>query len=1035
MPDWEDQEIVERNRLPARSYFIPFADVDSALTAEPGRSSRFRLLNGVWKFRLADTPVEAPEDFFGADFDDADWDDIEVPRNWQLQGFDYPHYTNVNYPFPADPPRVPTENPTGCYRREFVLPDAWDGSCVFLRFEGVDSAFHVWVNGREVGYSQGSRVPAEFDVTPFLEPGRNVLALRVVRWSDGSYIEDQDMWWISGVFRDVYLLATPETRLYDFFARTDLDAEYRDATLRVRATLRNFGDADRDGRRVEIRLLDPDGGTVLEQTSDPLTAPAGGAVSMEFEAAVEGPLKWTAETPHLYTLVLCSLDAAGNVAEATTHGVGFRKVEVRDGNLRVNGVPIMLRGVNRHEHHPDLGRAVPIETTIQDLLLMKRHNLNTIRTSHYPEDPRVYALCDSYGLYVIDEADLECHGFGPVEDINRISDDPSWERAYVGRMVRMVERDKNHPCIIMWSLGNESGFGRNHEVMAAKARELDPGRPIHYDRDQEMKVADAYTSMYTPVARLVELAQEPDAEKPVFLCEYCHAMGNGPGALKDYWEVFFKYPRLQGGCVWDWVDQGIRQYTEDGREWFAYGGDFGDEPNDEQFVINGLIFPDRVPSPGLIEYKKVVEPVRVEAVDLAAGTVSVVNRHDFVGLDHLRATWTVKADGRVLRSGEFPVPSVLAGESAEVTLPDIAIAHPAPGADCWLFLRFSLGADTNWAEAGHEVAWAQFRLPVDAPAGPAVIVKDMPKVVIEESPTRVEVSGVDFRLRFDRVRGRIVEWLHEGMAMLTTGPRLNFWRAPTDNERSRPRWPRVESDWRRAGLHWLQHRTHAVECEALGERAARVTVDCRVAPPIFDHAFLCRYVYTIYGAGDAVVDVRVEPRGGWCDTLPRVGVQMTLPGELDRVRWYGLGPGENYIDTQEAAWVDVHHALVDDLFTPYVYPQENGNRGGVRWVSLTNTRGMGLFASGEPLVNFSAQRFTTEDIEKARHRCDLIPRDEITLTLDHRHNGIGTASCGPGVLPHYQLHPELFEFRLRLKPFSLDRISPEALGKERFDEV
>jgi len=1030
MNDWENPKVFERNRLPARASFISYPDERSALTGERGRSPRFRLLNGNWKFHYAEAPALAPEGFFEESYDVSGWDDIQVPCSWQLLGYGRPHYTNVKYPFPVDPPRVPTENPTGSYRRSFFIPDGWSDHRIILRFEGVDSAFHVWVNGRQVGYSQGSRLPAEFDITRYIHPGDNVLAVRVYRWSDGSYLEDQDMWWLSGIFRNVYLMAVPRVHVFDLYARTEFDADYRDAVLKVRTILRNYSERAAERPRIELRLLDAELRPVLERSpSMEASIGAGGEVVLEQEMSVREPEKWSAERPYLYTLLTILRDEGGSILEVIPIRIGFRSVELKDGNMLVNGVPIMIKGVNRHDHHPDLGRAVPLGSMIEDIVMMKRHNINAVRTSHYPNDPRFLDLCDYYGLYVIDEADLECHGFQLAKNVRNPSHDPDWEGAYIDRIARMVERDKNHPSVIIWSLGNESDFGRNHEAMARWVRRADPTRLIHYEGDRETKVVDILSRMYTAIDRLVELGRKRNAEKPMILCEYAHAMGNGPGNLKEYWDVFYRYKRLQGGLVWDWIDQGIRRRTEDGREYFAYGGDFGDEPNDGNFLINGLIFPDRKPSPGLIEYKKVIEPVKVEPVDLAKGRVRITNRYDFLSLEHLSVSWNLMADGRILQSGTIPTPRIPAGRSRVITIPFTPPAAPEPATEYWLNISFTLASDTLWAPKGHEVAWAQLELPFKAPPINVVRLESIPPLSCEESSNGIRVTGADFELVFDKVYGVIESWSYEGSELINRGPRLNFWRAPTDNDRRS-----LEAGWRRAGLHQLFHRIDAVECKEIGGRAVRIRVVSRIAPPVLDIAFECDYTYTIYGSGDVLVEVHGIPKGEF-PVLPRIGLQMTLPEELNNVSWYGRGPGECYVDSRQAGRVGIYSCRVEDLYVPYVYPQDNGNRTDVRWVALTNLRGMGLLAVGMPLLNFSAHRFSTEDLEKARHTCDLVPRDEITLNLDYRHQGLGSASCGPGPLPQYELHPHEFRFSVRLRPFSADCISAIELSKERLEAI
>ncbi len=1023
MNDWENQKVFERNRLPARASFVPYPDEDSALTGQRGSSPWFKLLNGNWKFQYAETPALAPEGFFEESYDVSDWDDIQVPCSWQLLGYGRPHYTNVKYPFPVDPPNVPTENPTGSYRRDFFIPDEWSDRQIFLRFEGVDSAFYVWINGQQVGYSQGSRLPAEFDITEYVRAGTNNIAVRVYRWSDGSYLEDQDMWWLSGIFRDVYLITVPRVHVFDFRIRTELDSNYRDAVLKIRTILKNHGE-QADKYQIELRLLDSDLRPMPGQSpSSEVTIQADGEVALDLEESVTNPEKWSAENPCLYTLLITLRDAKGEIIEVIPGKFGFRSVELKDGNMLVNGVPIMIKGVNRHDHHPDLGRAVPLECMVEDILLMKRHNINAVRTSHYPNDPRFLDLCDYYGLYVLDETDLECHGFQIVKNTKGPSHDPEWEGAYIDRIVRMVERDKNHPCVIIWSLGNESDFGRNHVAMAKWVHEADPTRLLHYERDLEAEVADILSQMYTRIDKLIELGRKRNAEKPMILCEYAHAMGNGPGNLKEYWDVFYKYKRLQGGFVWDWIDQGIRKRTEDGREYFAYGGDFGDEPNDRNFLINGLIFPDRKPSPGLVEYKKVLEPVKVESIDLAAGKVRITNLYDFISLSHLDASWNLMADGKVLQSGTVPMPNVPAGGSRSITIP-YAPPAPAPATEHWLNISLALASDAPWASRGHEIAWAQFKLPSNAPPAKAVKFESIPPVHCEESSKTARITGADFELVFDKIYGVIASWHHEGLKVINRGPKLNFWRAPIDNDRRS-----LEAEWRRIGLHLLAHRVNSVECEEIKGKAIRIRVASRIAPPILDLAFECDYIYTIYGSGDVIIEIHGAPKGEF-PVLPRIGLQMMLPRGLDHVSWYGRGPGECYIDSKQANRIGVYSCMVDELYVPYVYPQDNGNRTDVRWVNLTNTRGMGLICVGMPLLDFSAHRFSTEDLEKAEHTCDLVPRDEITLNLDYRHHGLGSASCGPGPLPQYELRPHDFSFSVRLKPFSVDCISAMDLGKK-----
>ena len=1050
MNDWENNQLLHRNRLPARAWFLHHPDPESARS---GESPWCICLDGLWKFRWDPAPVSAPVDFFETGFDDSGWDAIEVPSCWQMKGYGRPQYTNVQYPFPVDPPRVPSENPTGTYRTDFTLPEDWRTRRTVVRFDGVDSCFCLWVNGRPAGMSKGSRLPAEFDVTGLVHEGRNAIAVQVLQWSDGSYIEDQDMWWLSGIFRSVRVISVPWVSVGDFAASTAFDHAYRDADL----TLDVKVDSAREGRfegSIRLELFDENGSPIAASpVQSTVRADGEGSHIARLSAHVTAPSPWSAESPVLFTFVLSLMDSAGHVVDSAASRIGFRTVEISEGNIRVNGKRIMFKGVNRHEHHPDFGRSVPWDAMVRDVQLMKQHNINAVRTSHYPDDPRFYDLCDEYGLYVIDEADLECHGMEHVGDVSRLSSDPAWEAAYVDRVVRMVERDKNHPCVILWSLGNESGFGRNHAAMAAAARALDPRRPIHYEGDGDAAVSDVMSQMYTPVDGVIEAGKgravkrdgSPVAAKgkPFILCEYAHAMGNGPGGLKEYWEAFYSSPVLQGGFVWEWLDHGIRRRLPDGREYFAYGGDFGDDPHDGNFVIDGLLFPDRTPSPGLIEYKKAIEPVVVRARDLAHGRFSLTNRFDFLDLSHLALAWDIEAEGKMIASGRANVPIVAAGASEELIVPYRLPRAPEPGVEYWLNIRFLLAASTAWAPAGHELAWAQFELPLqsaaDSTGAPGAAVASgtaaapgatgpgaagrrtrAPQNVLQlnrRGPV-LEVTGTNFKLDFDIARGRMGAMDYRGKRIVELGPRLTFWRATTDNDRALWGPSRDAREWMASGLHRLQHRIDDVQWEMLGGGTARVSVRSRIAPPVLGFGFDVEYQYIIDGRGGIRLEVTGRPQGKFPATLPRIGLQLHLQVSQDRVEWFGLGPHESYPDSRMSARVGRYVRELAELETPYVFPQENGNRSDVRWVTLTDPAGTGLLVKGRPHVNFSAHRNTPEEYEAARHTVDLRPRDEIILILDHRQNGLGTASCGPGVLPRYVLEPAELSFSVDMCPVS-----------------
>ena len=892
-------------------------------------------LNGSWRFRLDDGPETA----------------IDVPGHWQLQGHGRPAYTNVRYPFPVEPPQVPDENPTGEYRRSFDVPGDWPAGPAVLRFLGVDSMFTCWLNGTELGWSTGSRLTTEFDVGPLLRPSGNELVVRVHQWSAASYLEDQDMWWLSGIFRDVSLIARPVGAIDDLFVHAD----FRDGvgTLRI--------DTD-----VPARLDVPSLGLRDVDAAGP--------------HRIEPVEPWSAETPRLYD---AELRAGG---ERIALRIGFRTVAIRDGVLTVNGRRVLFRGVNRHEWNPDRGRAVTADDVRRDVELMKQHNVNAVRTSHYPPHPDFLDLCDEYGLYVIDECDLETHGFAFVDWRRNPSDDAHWQPALLDRMRRTVERDKNHPSIVMWSLGNESGTGRNLAAMSDWVHDRDASRPVHYEGDWDSGHVDVYSRMYATHEEVDAIGRgaEPstkdpslDAHRrglPFVLCEYAHAMGNGPGGLLEYQQLFEKYPRCQGGFVWEWIDHGIRQRTDDGRSYFAYGGDFGEVLHDGNFVMDGLLFADRTPSPGLTELKAVIAPVRVTVDD----AITVANLHDFADTSHLRFEWAHEVSGTVVLSGVLDVPPVAAQDSARIARPSLEPVE----AESWLTIRAVLAHDTPWAPAGHEISFGQGLV---TPALARRVIGTRPDPAQFDGPSLVRVGRLPVR-----------------------GPRLDLWRAPTDNDHA-VYGPSVATPWRALGLHRL---THRVIDQAWTDDA--FVVRTRVAPAATDLGMLA--AYTWQADGDALVlTVDVEPDGDWTVPLPRLGLRIALPASIADVEWFGAGPGESYVDSARAARIGRFALSVDDLQTPYAFPQENGNRRLVRWAELRGPDG-GVRIEGAPTFELTVRRWTSEDLDAAQHPTDLVPRDEVYVNLDLGQNGLGTASCGPGVLPQYELTAAPASWTVRLSP-------------------
>ncbi len=953
--------------------------------AVPSSDARVLSLDGDWRFRLAAGVHDTTAGFERPDHDDGHWERLTVPSCWQMTGvpdrprLGAPAYTNTVYPFPVDPPRVPDANPTGEYRRAFTLPAEWPSTGrTVLRFEGVDSCFAVWLNGVRLGDGKGSRLPTEFDATEHLREGENTIAVRVHQWSAASYLEDQDMWWLSGIFRSVAVLHRPEGGIADLFAHADYDHRTGLGTLRIDA----IGD---DGAVIEGRVTVPELGIDV-------------AVGESATVAVE---PWTAETPRLYDAGIAT------VSERAALRIGFRTVVVEDGLLKVNGRPILLRGVNRHEWDPDHGRTLSVETMRRDLELMKRHNINAVRTSHYPPDRRFLDLCDELGMWVVDECDLETHGFVHVGWRGNPSDEPQWREAYLDRMRRMVERDKNHASVIMWSLGNESHTGENLRAMSAWTKERDPSRPIHYEGDWDSGYVDVYSRMYADHAETDRIGQgtedpteDPALDEhrrgiPFILCEYAHAMGNGPGGLSEYQRLFEQHPRCQGGFVWEWIDHGIRQRSEDGREFFAYGGDFGEPLHDANFVTDGLVFPDRTPSPGLIEYKKVIEPVAI-TIEPASATVSVSSGYDFIDTAHLRFGWTLEDEGEAVGAGELDVPTVPAGGAVFAAWPPAlreAIAKPATG-ERWLTVTATLAEDRPWAEAGHAIAWGQERL---AAAETAATVVSGIAPTVEADAIRLG-PGV-----FEAHHGHLVSF--GGIEL--EGPRLDLWRAPTDNDRLG--WPGIAERWRAAGLHRLEHKVLDV---IVGEAA--LTVVTRVAAAATDAAM--RAVYHWRSAAEASrrlwLTVEVSPEGEWDFPLPRLGLRASLPRYINQVTWFGGGPGEAYADTRAATRVGRYSATVARMQTPYVFPQENGSRTDVRWARLTGSGGTGLAVLGAPLFALTARPWTSEDLDAARHPTDLVEGDRTHVNLDAALHGIGTASCGPGVLPQHRLQAAPTAFTL-----------------------
>jgi beta-galactosidase len=1029
--DWENPQMIGQNKEPAHCTLMPYASLEKAIQGDRYRSAYFLPLNGSWKFNWVRKPADRPQEFFKAEFDVRGWKKISVPGNWQLQGYDIPIYRNSAYPFKKNPPHIPHENnPVGSYRTEFTVPDTWRDRQVFLHFDGVESAFYTWINGEKVGYSQGSRTPAEFNITRFLRPGKNILGAEVYRFSDGSYLECQDYWRLSGIFRNVYLFSTPSVHIRDFEVHSELGEIYRDALLKVEARVWNHGNTACRDLTIELMLLDsenkPVGKAVLDQGQSEYIAPGAESI-VKMAGEIKAPLKWSAEFPHLYTVVLVLKDESGEVIEIESTKFGFRKVEIKGGQLLLNGQPILIKGVNRHEHDPVTGHYVTRESMVQDILLMKRHNINTVRTCHYPDDPQWYELCDRYGIYLIDEANIESHGMGYRPD-ETLANKPEWEKAHLDRIMRMVERDKNHPSVIIWSMGNEAGDGTNFEVASEWIHRRDPSRPVHYERAELRPHTDIYCPMYDRIEQIVAYAREKQ-NRPLILCEYAHAMGNSVGNLQDYWDAIEKYDLLQGGSIWDWVDQGIEKETPDGRKYWGYGGDFGDSPSDRNFCLNGLVLPDRDITPKLIEVKKVYQNVGFKLADLASGKVEVRNKFFFTNLDQFEFLWLLAEDGTVLDTGCLGLLDIEPRQSQIVTVP-FKQPKPKPGAEYWLQFSVRLKEETSWAPRGHEIAAEQLKLPLFEMAE-SFGIQDLPPLRKNEDSKAVIVEGKDFTIRFDKLSGSLESYLLRGTELLSKGPEPNFWRAPTDNDFGNGMEKRC-AVWKQASAN---RKLESLSVEELGPSAIKLTVLFTLPDVQSAH----KTSYTVLGSGDVIVENTISAGQKELPELPRFGMRLRLPDGFERIEWYGRGPHENYCDRFTSAFVGHYKSTVREMYVPYISPQENGTRTDVRWAAIFNEKGTGIAFFGMDLLSISALRFTIEDLtQKSRgtmHTIDLKEHDFVELNVDLKQMGVGGDDSW-GARPHaqYILPAQNYSFNFRLRPLSPDE-DPMKLSKQIFHSL
>ena len=1042
-PEIEDPSIVEINKLPPRATIFNFESKNLAINDNPEHTQYYQSLNGIWKFNWVRNPDDRPLDFFEPNFNDSSWDDFHVPANWEINGYGVPIYLNHPYEFSyhPEPPTIPDgHNPVGSYRRSFTIPEKWKNRGIVIHFGAVKSAFFIWVNGEKVGYSQGSKLPAEFDITEFISIGKNSVALQVYRWSDGSYLECQDFWRISGIERDVYLAAEPKLRIADFWAKTPLDPQFNNGELSLEIDL--FNDSITDEKiTVHTELFKANGRRVLNRT-DRVIIEANSPLTFNIKNTIRNVDAWTAETPNLYKLNI-TLKKGYKVISSISEEIGFRTIEVVGGQLLVNGQPILIKGVNRHEHDPETGHVISRELMDKDIQLMKEFNINTVRTSHYPTDPYWIDLCDKYGLYVIDEANIESHGMGYHPE-RTLGNKPEWETAHLSRIKRMVERDKNHPSIILWSMGNEAGDGVNFVAASKWIHERDPSRPVHYERAGNRDHVDIYSPMYTGVEWLKNYVQEQH-DKPLIMCEYMHAMGNSLGGMADYWELIRKEPQLQGGCIWDWVDQGLTKKSEDGRIYFAYGGDFGppETPSDGNFLINGLVQPDRKPNPHFYEVKKAYQNFIVKPYGLNQFAVEITNENFFTHTNGIDILWMVRSNGETLQSGELKDLDLEPQESKKMLIP-VDEFQMIPFHEYHLDIEFRLKKKKGVLPKGYLIAWEQLPLinfnTMKLEFNLNISQENYPKLHdVTETDNEIVITGKDFEIIFSKQTATMDSWTFQGKNILLRGPKPNFWRTPTDNDFGND-MPKRMAVWK--------HATDEAQVNEIKVDNYDTSVGIEVFynfPSVESRGSI---LYVIYGDGRILVFNKFEIGKGTLPNIPKVGISMQIPKEFDAMTWFGRGPHENYLDRKSSAKVDIYSGKVSDQFHPYIRPQESGNKTDVRWATFRNVDGDGLLVRG--LLSLNASHYLQKDYDhgfgemksgatgnikttkQQRHSIDMVERELINLDIDLVQMGLGGEdSWWAQPLEKYQIKPKNYDYSFTLIPIKSDE-NPVELNKNAF---
>ncbi len=1028
--DWENPAIIAINKMAPHVDVFPYENKKLAVENDRSQSKWFHSLNGSWKFNWVKKPQDRPVDFYNKDYDDKKWDDFSVPANWETNGYGIPIYVNHPYEFGPrhpNPPHIPQDhNPVGSYRKWFELSGDWMQRQVIIHLGAVKSAFYIWVNGQKVGYSQGSKLPAEFDISNYVQAGKNLIALEVYRWSDGSYLECQDFWRISGIERDVYLYAKPKVQLSDYFVKAGLDEQYVNGVFDIELSFQNIDKAAITGHQLEIQLLDTEGTNIFNKN---LSLDLNENNQLFFSQNLSKPKKWSAETPYLYKLLLTLRDEKGNISEVITHNIGFRSIEIKNGQFLVNGKAVYFKGVNRHEHEPVSGHVISKESMVRDIELMKQANINAVRTSHYPNDPLWYQLCDEYGLYVIDEANIESHGMGYA--LNRtLGNNPNWKEAHLARVMGMLERDKNHACIVGWSLGNEAGNGVNFYDCYDAMKKRDNTRPVQYERASvgwggnthfEWN-SDVICPMYAHVKDLKQIAaNEPD--RPLILCEYAHAMGNSVGNYQEYWDEFYAHPRMQGGFIWDWVDQGLLKVTEKGDTIFAYGGDFGgkDVLSDNNFLINGVVQPDRRPNPHYWEIKKVHQNVHSKLENATAGKLAITNRHSFISLNHLYLEWEILANGKTIEQGVYKELNIQAEETRQLSLNYSFDAKP--NVEYLLNVYYKMKEADKAIPKDFVMASEQFAL-----ASPDIFPEPKSKFAaslqLEDKVEAIQISGNNFTLVFDKKQGSISSLKYSETEYLQKSLQPNFWRPPTDNDFG-AKFPTKLKAWE-APFTNPPHVTY--------QKLDAGAVSISVQRPLFSNNAMVKNIFTIFPNGWIKVTQSLETYYGEYPFLPKFGMRMELPKAFDQVEWYGRGEHESYEDRKTSAFIGRYKGSVAAQFHPYVRPQENGNKTDVRWMSVSTRDGKGLLVVGTQALSMSAWHYRAEDLSPGEtkgqtHHGELKERNLTTLNIDWKQMGVGgDNSWGAHPMSKYKLLYQPYSYSFWLRPVKSEKELETALN-------